>query len=311
MNSLQAKCLAGSTAMHALLLLALFVGPWLFVSQQASRSLPALRMVSSRLVNEALASRPRNLSPPAVTEPAPAPVVPLVEQPVAPIEFIEPPRVAPAPQVTKAVTAPTPAIPPTVRPIARPVVSQPQPPNPQKAATAPPATKAAPARAQVTPNTKAISQVLQEQKKAAAAAAAQRTRQEADNQARTREALNELSSRVGRSTPGPSIEIPGAADAQSVDYALIVEQAYRRAWKAPAELSSSSAEVIVQVVIARDGRVVMGRTRITKRSGVRALDDSVERALKLESVEPFPLHSQDLERIFNIHFDLKSKAYSG
>ena len=316
MISLQTKCLAGSAALHAALLLALVLAPLLIVAP-TSKTAPPLRLVSSRLVDEALSRRPRNPTPPVQVQ-VPTPVEVVAPAPQIEPEPIraEPPRPAPT-QVAKPPTVQTPvarSLPPTPTPKPDVKSTQAPPTKAQKAVSAPP-TKAAPTNRQVALNTNAINRLLQDRQKAVAAAAAaeaaEKRREEEAEKARMRAALQEFSRTVGRQSQGLSIEIPGAAEAQYLDYKQIVEQAYTRAWQAPAELSSSSAQVTVQVVIARSGRVVLDRTRITKRSGVRALDDSVERALKLEMIEPFSTDSRDNERTFIIHFDLKSKAYSG
>jgi outer membrane biosynthesis protein TonB len=58
-------------------------------------------------------------------------------------------------------------------------------------------------------------------------------------------------------------------------------------------------------VIRRDGTVV--EARIVKPSGIRAMDKSVERALELKFIAPFPEDAKDSERLFYINFDLKTK----
>jgi outer membrane biosynthesis protein TonB len=109
--------------------------------------------------------------------------------------------------------------------------------------------------------------------------------------------------------PGTSIEVPGAGGALFANYKLIVEAMYQQAWITPEEVSEGSAVAKAKVVIRRDGTVI--ESRIIKPSGIRAMDKSVERALELKFIAPFPEDSKDTERIFLINFDLKTKRSLG
>ena len=66
----------------------------------------------------------------------------------------------------------------------------------------------------------------------------------------------------------------------------------------------------VKVVIARDGSVITDA--ILKRSGIPALDKSVENALnRVRQLPPFPEGAKDAQRTFIINFNLKAKRLLG
>jgi TonB family protein len=104
--------------------------------------------------------------------------------------------------------------------------------------------------------------------------------------------------------------VGGGGGEGSVNYAQYIMTCFEKAWNPPSELENDEALVETQVVIQRNGRFLL--KKITKRCGIPALDKSVERALDaVPFVRPFPEGAQDLERTFNIEFNLKAKRRIG
>jgi TonB family protein len=145
-----------------------------------------------------------------------------------------------------------------------------------------------------------------------------RQRQHAEAQAKAYEAARQawisgtakVGDRVGQGlSGGTSIEMPGPGGAAYANYGSIVQAVYERAWAPPSELSDESGMVKARVVIRRDGTVA-SRT-VIKPSGNKTLDRSVDRALSIDFVAPFPEGAKDAERTFIINFDLKTRKLFG
>ena len=100
---------------------------------------------------------------------------------------------------------------------------------------------------------------------------------------------------------------PGGGGPSYAGYAAWVLTVYDNAWVAPEDASSEDATVWVSVTIASNGTVVA--KRITKRSGDRVVDESVQRTLeKVTTIgRPFPEGSKDKERTYIIPFNMKTK----
>jgi len=89
-------------------------------------------------------------------------------------------------------------------------------------------------------------------------------------------------------------------------YAWHVRNAFNNAWIPPQNLKDEFATVDVEVVIRKDGRV--SQARILKRSGIAALDRSVQDALdRVREVVPFEAGATDDTRTYIIGFNLRSK----
>ncbi len=89
-------------------------------------------------------------------------------------------------------------------------------------------------------------------------------------------------------------------------YAWHVRNAFINAWIAPQSVKDDLATADVEVVIRKDGRVV--QARIVKRSGVAALDRSVQDALdRVREIVPFESGATDAQRTYTIGFNLRSK----
>jgi TonB family protein len=96
---------------------------------------------------------------------------------------------------------------------------------------------------------------------------------------------------------------PGAG---SANYLQAVLGAYDAAWFPPNEVEDESSIVTAKIVVNRSGHIISATIR--KRSNIRTLDSSVQRALDaVKSLPPFPEGAKDLERTIDIKFDLKAK----
>jgi TonB family protein len=91
-----------------------------------------------------------------------------------------------------------------------------------------------------------------------------------------------------------------------VDYQQFVEAVYDNAWLAPDDLAAEAATVKVSVTISRNGAVVS--SKILRRSGVSALDKSIEGALDRVKMigRPFADSDQESQRMFIINFKLRA-----
>jgi TonB family protein len=121
--------------------------------------------------------------------------------------------------------------------------------------------------------------------------------------------LRQLRSGLSGST---TIEAPGTGGEAYASYDQVVKTIYTEAWIPPDETIDELTTVQVRVTIARDGSVVADRSAIVKRSGVPALDRSIEEVLRrVRFVAPFPEGATDLERVYLLHFNLKLKRAFG
>jgi TonB family protein len=113
----------------------------------------------------------------------------------------------------------------------------------------------------------------------------------------------ELSTSTAVELPNPN----GNGGPLSASYRDLVASTYNAAWSSPPGLNDDSAKVTVTVIIARDGRVVMGR--IKRPSGNSAMDESIQNMLDTVTriPEPFPEGSADQERTFVITLSLLAK----
>jgi outer membrane biosynthesis protein TonB len=95
------------------------------------------------------------------------------------------------------------------------------------------------------------------------------------------------------------------------DYSALVKAVYDNAWVDPSDVNDSSAEVDVEVVIARSGAVVSAR--IVSRSKISSLNASVQRALDRVTRIPqaFPPDIRDNQLSFTIRFNLGNRRRFG
>lgn len=128
-----------------------------------------------------------------------------------------------------------------------------------------------------------------------------------------REAMAKLSgsiSSIKQNTSGTVVEMPGGGGGEVyVNYKQFVQAAYHNAWIPPAEIANDAMAVRAEVTVDRSGNVISAKP--VRKSGNPALDKSVERALQLKFIAPFPEGSKDNQRDFIIIFDLKARRSLG
>lgn len=304
MNRLQRECLAGSLVMHTGLLVLLVVGAAFAPGRKPDTvEIPILTFFPDKLVDAPIigGGNPPSQPPPQAASPPPA--APPVEAP--PPKPIEPPKAekaveqeAPPPQVSEPKRAPK-------RPEPEPVV------------TSPTGEKLAP-KHKIEVNLKPVEiSATEARAKREQAAAAARARREAEAQRladlQRRRVEGVLGSLENNLSSGTSVSVPGTGGATYASYTSFVDFIYRRAWAPlkPRETGDRSASVIARVIIARDGSVISDT--ITKRSGNAALDRSVRAALdRVRTIgRPFPEGATDLQREFEIEFNLESRGGQG
>ena len=91
------------------------------------------------------------------------------------------------------------------------------------------------------------------------------------------------------------------------NYNQYVISLYDLAWKCPSDLTDTKATTTVEIKINKDGSI--RSSRITKKSGNKSLDDSVQRALDVvaaSGVPPLPNGSPE-PRTLTINFNLKNR----
>ncbi len=307
MSRLEKKCFVASAGTHALLFALLALTSAFGFSKKPRIDLPVLTFLPSVATDERIVSggsptaRPPAAPPkvenvqPASPEPQPAEVKPPeTVQETPPVTERKPERVIPEPVKTPKpdVTTARDKIPPK-----------------------PVDTSANKAQAKSIGRTNMVTSSRRNPPRSNVTPSAQSTAQ-AEAQARA-QAQRQLASRIGQAvgslerglTPGTSVEVPGPGGAAFANYGLLVQAAYQLAWLPPQEVAAQSAVVRARVVIQRSGRVT--EARVEKPCGIPAVDKSVERALELKSVEPFPEGAKDTERTFIINFDLKTKQPFG
>lgn len=280
MNRVQKKCLVASAALHSLLLLVLVFASAFRAPRPQEFELPLLDIIPARLVDAAIVGG----GDPQAQPPPPAPPTPKPEP-----RIIPEPRPKPVSQVQPAPT-----------------------PKPKPAAVTP-----EPAKQKPTPTpTRPAIKVNKEVRRATPAPSPSRTAQAAqdDTQRRAAEQIAEraasAASRLSQSLSSKTtIGIPGPGGEAFASYGQVVISIYERNWIKPENIDQTFV-VRATVEIARDGNVLSHR--ITRSSGNRLVDDSVDRVLnRVKFIAPFPEGAKDATRSFNLNFELKPGALTG
>jgi len=292
MNRVQKKCLIASLALHALLCAILLIGPAFLSVNHKGVDQPTLEVIPAKLVDSLFSGggNPKANPPPAQK----------VVEPPAPIQQVE----------------------------TRPSDPTPQPPQIQEQERKPAVEKIKPA--QEKPGIKVSTTVVRrtsEKDKEEKARSEAETKAQAEAKARAkaeadarRRATQQLESRLNSAleslsknlSSGTTIEPLGPGGEAYADYGQVVKSYYDQAWIDPEDVSEDAATVKVKVVIRRDGTVIADP--IQKRSGVPALDKSVQNALdrvRLRGLPPFPEGAKESQRIYIINFNLKAKRLVG
>lgn len=308
MDRLQQKCLVASAGTHALLLVLLVFGSGFFASRKKPfDSLPAIKVVPSRLVDDLLAGGGGNPKLP-ITEDrqkgqtlTPPPPAPPPAQPQPPSQRVEPPPApAPAPK-----PAPKKVEPPKLelKPASRqgPLTTT-KPPKDTKTPEVPPDNPLG-----LKPATRSAT----DKAKAEAEARARAARDQAAADARLARAIGRAteSLQVGFAD-GTKVEVGGPGGEAYANYAAFVRDLFDNAWVVTPDVAYEDAVTIVKVVVARSGAIIS--KTITTRSGNTPMDRSVQRALdKVTKLPPFPEGSKDSQRSFTIEFNLRAKRLTG
>jgi len=297
MNRLQKKCLIASMALHALLCLILLVGPAFLSSKQQFSDLPVLEVIPDKLKDLPFSGggNPNVKPPPAAPQAQAVQLPPPVQtRPPEPVPKQAEVRSKPPPETQKE---------PKPEPDAVSIDKKRERPKPQikvenKIVT----------RSPNKPTEKTATKSEEEDAKVQARAAAEARRRTAQQ---ILASISDSSQRISQNlSTGTTIEQPGPGGAAYANYAQVVKTIYDRAWIDPEDVADSDSTVQVKVVIARDGRVISDS--ILKRSGIPALDKSVQNALdRVQQLTPFPEASKDAQRTFIINFNLKAKRLLG
>ena len=303
MNKTQKRCFAASMILHGSLLAALFIGS-AFTKSRPKEPPIILHAVDPRIVEGILS---RDAGNPNVTElrapaPAPEPVQPLPPAP-QPEPKVEQPKVEPQPEPPKV----EPRQPEPVR--EKPVVTTPEPvpvKPPVKKQPVKPRIQVDTTKTVRRPVTTTSNAEKQRQEQAAADA---RARAAAANKV-TAALRNSITAINSGAAPSDRIEVPGLGGEAFANYSSAVYTAFYRAWITSGVEAPDSAITRVEVKVAKNGDIIS--KRIVKRSGVPALDKSVQQALdRVNSLPAFPDGAKDAQRSFIINFTLSQLSTSG
>lgn len=293
MNRLQRKCIVASVIVHGLLALTLLIGP-AFSKKKVEAQPAVIELVS-------LATRVTD----APTRGASAPVVAPTKPPPAaeskPVPAVKPPEPVPvAPRVVPK---------PIERTHPEEIVKDAELPAPKKTKPVKPDAKTEKNKIDLDKPVVRDNKRKQQQKEEADRQAEEQAAR--DHQRQLAKAIGRISSDIkSNSSSATSVEVHGGTGEAFVNYGQLVKELYDRAWIDPQDVSDDNANVRVKIVVERDGSVTMAR--IEQRSGVPAMDKSVQRALdRVTRIAPFPEGSRDQERTFFLNFNLKSKRSTG
>lgn len=253
-------------------------------------------------------------------ETKPAEPLPPIEPKKEETQVIPPEPIPPEPEKPTAKPIEKPVEKPIEKPVEKPVIPKlPPRPNadlPKTTADAKPVTETKPVKPKLEVNLKPVRRGEAKPDPKAARLAREkaeksRLKAEADARARRVAEFNQMATKLERNmSTGVNIGTPGPGGAAFVDYAQAVFQTYNDAWISPNDAARDNESVKVEVVIARDGRVIS--TRVLNRSGNAALDKSVESVLeRVRRCPQFPEGTSDLQRTFTINFNLKAKRLLG
>lgn len=249
---------------------------------------------------------------PEIGEPAPTPEPPAA-QPAAPAPAPEPPKVEqPKKQETKPVKEPVKEVKKT---------------EPKKPAEKKPATpKTVDLSKLVVKPDKAKAEREARERKEAEAAEAAAAKAAAEYASKMNAALSgaiatakgsssgAVTSLGSSSASGASVKgaAPGNGGGTGIgpsvaNYNQYVISLYNRSWNCPSDLTDAGATTTVEIKINKDGSI--RSSRITKRSGNKSLDDSVQRTLDTvaaSGVPPLPNGAPE-PRTLTINFNLKNR----
>ena len=303
MNPLQQKCLVASGGLHGLLLCSVLFGA-AFRSREKVAVVKIAEFVPAANIERAL--RSKTGMPPTPRPPAPlAEVKSLVDPPPAPPTpkpppaEIKPPKPAPTPEPPPVAKKP-PLVPVKLIEVVRPVAGTD--PIPVAPAGTKPAVKVTLDHLKVRGGEKSAT------KPPAKIATGNLAQAQHPAVGRVSDVLANLQKNLAHSIAVGTSD--GASDEAAADYGSLVVALYQNAWIVPQDVADSGIVAQATVTIGRDGRVT--DARLTKSSGMSALDKSIQSALRgVKVVAPFPPADKEKERTFIIDFNLKAKRLLG
>lgn len=301
MSRLEKKCVLGATTMHALLLLALLVGPAFFTRKQEPLDIQEITFVPS-ILTDAMMSNPGGASPGGQTHTPPQP------QPQQPIAQPQPPT--PEPPTQEEVVEPEPVKP-----------SKPQPktaePDEPKISDRESDKVQKPKPKQVVVSNKKVS--LANRNTSTSKPTTAKSNTSASNNSALASALRSTRSNLGSGlSSGTDVRMPagqgGGSGASYANYAQEIQRRYKAAYdrqlQVAGDIAEGSAQVETSIVILRDGTVL--NSSIVRPSGNAELDKLTRRVLdSVRDLPAFPAGATDSRRTFNIIFDLKPKLNLG
>ena len=347
MDRSQPKFLLTSLMGHALIFAVSLLGVAFFEGRKKEIDIPNIRIIPSQLIDELLAGGGGNPNVPVTDEaPAPAGGPTAPPTPIAPPPEVIPPTPTPTPPAPEPpAPEPTP-VKPVVKqepkPLVKPTpVKKPEPKLPKVVADKPkPAdhdpkpiaelTKPVPKKPEIDidPNKVVVRNKPDElvkkrkEKEESDRKAREETERKAyedwSRQAKARQeglaaSIRNSSQNLGTgfaSDKGVKIDVSGPGGAPYANYSAFVKQAYDRAWRLSPSLGSDDVTTEISVTVLRSGEIL--NARISKRSGLPALDKSVETAIAgVPKLPKFPDTTTDEQRTFTIRFNLKAKNSSG
>ncbi len=296
MSRLQKKCLIASAVTHLVLCFVLLFGPG-FLTSPRPVNLPVLNVIPSKLVDDLLSGGGNpHASPPASAKSQPAPTPPEPQPPTTqPQTRAQPDTPPPKPERVRpreTVKPPKPDPEPTNEKSTEPIVDKRAEKAKQRDALIE-ASLAKTIKKKVAPKTTPDDSAADDARARAA-----------ENLQRLNGMVQQLANGLSHST---SIEMPGPGGAAFANYGQAVQSIYDHAWRRPGDAPNQAETVTVEVVIARDGRVI--RSSILKRSGHPTLDKSIQITLDaVNMVQPFPEGATDAQRTFDIKFYFEPDA---
>jgi periplasmic protein TonB len=274
MSHLKKKCYVISLSGHVVLLLVLIVGPAFFVPKEKPIQSPAMQMVSSALIEKALAQNQ---------------VKEVVTQPPKKVE-------EPKPIIKKEEPKPEPQKPKEPKPKIKKVDPLPKPPEKKKTPIKRP--KIDISKLKTSPRVSAQERQEAERRRQAAAEAARQKRAALLNSA-----LNKLDRHVASSS---TASIPTLGNALVSDYASKIRERYLLAWngiKSTVQIQRRDLEVTAKVVIRRNGSVASAT--ISKATSDAAANSAIERLLNsVRSFPPLPKEIKGASHTFSVKFPL-------
>ncbi|MBI3414295.1 MAG: TonB family protein [Verrucomicrobia bacterium] len=320
MSRLQKKCFLASAALHGLLLAILLLGPaFLQLEKPGTESRPLLTVIPRKLIDDALsgggepATKPQEIAQP--TAPAPPVTKPLSSEvsPVAEVKPEPPPKVEKQIETVEHPVETTPKQNLRVKPKSKPKSEKVEPIDeapPKVTERTAPLKKKPDVVIDLKPGTRNNEQAVAQKAKAEAKAQAEA---QARSEKAAREAWQGTLGSLRKNLTGPSTTIQtlgGTGGEAYADYGQAIKTLYTEAWTTPNDVTDEKATVKVEITVARDGRIIS--SRITGFTKISSLDNSVQRVLdRVRRLPPFPDGAKDLQRSFELNFNLKAKRSLG